>query len=155
MDQEFLFFELKDSGNSLRLTVLKPSYPTSVEDWDKNYLDVKITANTGAFSGEFNTNFMTTDFENFKQQLRRLYDNLKGTANFGGYEHSDMIKVTGDGIGHLNAECKLLESSIPLNELTFELSFDQTYLPNIIDQLNQITREHPIIGDNSRITNEY
>ena len=98
---------------------------------------------------------MTTDFESFKQQLRRVYNSLKGSANFHCLEHYVNIVVTGDGIGHLNAKCTVTESTFPLNELTFELEFDQTYLPNIINQLNRITRTNPITGDFSQLRNEY
>jgi hypothetical protein len=155
MHQENRYFELFVSGNYLRLTIIKHQFPNAQDDWDKNILDVKVSVKSGAFLGELDTIFMTTDFESFKQQLRNLYINLNGTATFSGYEHSDMIKLRGNGLGHLNVECQLTESNIPLNELKFELDLDQTFLPSIINQINLITKEFPIIGDFSKIKNEY
>lgn len=155
MEQEPVFFELTDSGNFLRITVLNQSYTNASDNWDKNWINCRIQAKSGAFSGTFDAQFMTTDFESFKQQLRRVYESLKGTANFHCLDDYVNIIVTGDGIGHLKAKCTLMESNIPLNELTFELEFDQTYLPDIISQLNNITRTFPIIGDFSKLRNEY
>ncbi|WP_420580849.1 WapI family immunity protein [Reichenbachiella sp.] len=130
-------FELQDSGNFLKLTALEQLYPNS-SDWDQKFLSCSVELKSGAFSGNFNGEFMVDDFKSFSQQLQNLYKTLKGTANFNCLEDYVNIVVTGDGIGHLSAKCVVTDSPFPLNSLQFELEFDQTYLPNIINDLDQI-----------------
>lgn len=155
MEQEPTFFELSDPGNFLRVTVLGLSHPNATDDWDRNWINCRFEAKSGGFTGNFEGTLMTTDIESFKQQLKRVYSSLKGTANLESLENYLSIVLTGDGIGHLEARCTLRESNLPLNELTFELEFDQTFLPNIMNQLNNITRTFPITGNFSSLKNEY
>jgi hypothetical protein len=155
MDQGLTFFELSDSGDFLRITVLNKSHPNAESEWDQNWVNCRIETKSGAFSGLFEGALMTTAFERFKQELRQLYDTLEGTANFHSYDDYATIVATGDGIGHVNAKCTLRDSHVPLNELTFELALDQTFLPHIINQLNNITRTYPIIGNIGERKNVY
>jgi hypothetical protein len=81
-DSDTKYFELKDSGDFIRIDLLKLTYPDAKLDWDNNWIKSNVRVKAGAFTGQFDIELMTTDFEKFKQELSRLYDKLDGTALF-------------------------------------------------------------------------
>ena len=82
MTTDELYFELADGPNSVRVDVIEKIDYNSTVDWDKNWLKTNVKVKAGAFSGQFRVDFMTVDFENFKQELARIYKDLKGCARF-------------------------------------------------------------------------
>ena len=87
---------------------------------------------------------MTIDFERFKSELKHIYENLNGKAEFKTLESKVEICVKGDGFGHLNAVCKLTDKVGVGNELKFELDFDQTQIPKMLTELEKITQRFPV-----------
>jgi hypothetical protein len=149
-----LYFEISDSDNFVRLEPIELLYPDSELDFDNNSIKTKINIKGGAFSGQYIADIMTVDFEKFKQELKPLYDNLKGSATFADIEHAIEIKIKGDGIGHFALNIKACDQpGMYSSELIFSMSFDQTELKILIDQLDNITKKFPIIGD-FKIKNE-
>lgn len=148
MTEKEIYFELFDSGDFVRLKPIELMKYDSDIDWDKNWIKTKVTVKGGKFSGQYSGEFMTVDFEKFKQELSRLYDNLKGSANFTDLEGYLEIKIYGDGIGHFEVNVKACDQpGINASELTFNMAFDQTELKELVNQLDQITRQFPIEGD--------
>jgi hypothetical protein len=90
---------------------------------------------------------MTTDFELFKRQLKTLYTDLNGTATFKPLEEQLTLDIKGDGIGHFEADCVATPQPHTGESLSLSFSFDQTSLPNLINQLDIITKSFPINGD--------
>ena len=152
---ENLFFEIKNQGNYIRIETLYLIKYDSEIDFDRNWIQCKIYASGGAFSGEYSRDLMTTDFEKFKHDLNSLYTNLNSSAEFYDLEEAVNIKIKGDGIGHFNAEITCNDSpGIEAAQLKFEIDFDQTFIKKIVKQLNIITRKFPIKG-NFNIQNNY
>jgi len=147
MTEENIYFEISESGNFIRIELIKQSNPNAELDWDKNWLKGLVKVKAGGFSGEFKADFMTVDFVSFKNELTKLYDKLNGIATFSTLESQVEIKIVGDGIGHLNAECEVMDYAGIGNKLEFEINFDQTHIPKIINQLEKITNRFPKIGD--------
>src|SRR5690606_4933969 len=100
IESEEMYFEIVDAGDIVRLEPLELIKYCSDLDWDKNWIKTKVVVKSGKFSGQYWGEFMTVDFEKFKQELSRLYDNLNGTANFNDLEGYLELKIIGDGIGH-------------------------------------------------------
>jgi hypothetical protein len=91
---------------------------------------------------------MTVDFEKFKQELSRLYNNLKGTANFNDLEGYLELKINGDGFGHFEVNVKACDQpGVNASELTYKMDFDQTELNELVNQLDRITKQFPVTGD--------
>ena len=103
-----------------------------------------ISVKAGPFSGKFKANLMTTDFEMFKNGIIELYNKLDGVATFYTLESQVDIKIMGDGIGHLTAQCEVIDNVGVGNKLEFEIDFDQTQIPELINQLEKITKEFPV-----------
>lgn len=147
MNENSTYFEISENGNLIRIDILGLNYPNAEDDWDRNCLKSIISAKADAFSGNFKADLMTTDFETFKNELTNLYDKLKGIATFNTLESQVDIKITGDGIGHLKAKCEVMDYAGIGNKLEFEIDFDQTQIPKIVNQLENIITKFPVSGD--------
>lgn len=133
-----LYFELKSNGDVLRIDLLKFSHPNAELDWDRRWINSLVTLKAGGFSGEFKCDLRIDDFNSFKDELLVLYDKLDSTALFETLEGQLTINMKGDGIGHLEANCSAMDVAGIGNKLDFELSFDQTMIPHMIRQLENI-----------------
>ena len=140
---ETIFFELKEGANFLRIDIIGFAHPDAELDWDRNWLKSKLTLKVGGFSGQFDCDLMTTDFERFKEQLFELYERMGGIAIFETREEQLTIRIEGDGIGHFQADCMAMDFPGTGNKLEFELTFDQTFIPDLVTQLDDITRTFP------------
>ncbi len=147
MNEETAFFEISESGNFIRIDLIGLNHPNAELDWDKNWVKGFVKVKAGVFLGEFKADFMTTDFVSFKIELAKLYDNLNGIATFNTLESQVEIKIVGDGIGHLKAECEVMDYAGTGNKLEFEIDFDQTHIPKILNQLEKITDIFPKVGE--------
>ena len=63
------------------------------------------------------------------------------------------LNITGDGIGHFEVKCVANDQPNYGGTLSFSLSFNQTELTRLINELDKITKAFPIRGDFS-IKNE-
>lgn len=147
MSEETLFFEIFGNGNSIKITLIGYSFPNAELDWDKNWIKGLVEVKAGAFFGQFGADFITIDFATFKNELSILYDRLNGAAIFTTLENQVNIKITGDGTGHLKAECKVMNEPSFGSKLQFEIDFDQTNIPKTLKQLDKITNKFPKIGE--------
>ena len=145
-DNNTIYFEIKDSGDFIRIDLLNLTYPNAEDDWDRNWIKSKIKVKAGAFTGVFQAELMTTDFEKFKQEISKLYEKLDGRANFDTLEGQISIKIKGDGIGHFEADCFVMDFAGTGNKLDFEINFDQTMITDIVSQLDNITKVFPVQG---------
>jgi hypothetical protein len=93
MIEDNTYFEISESGNFIRIELLKLSHLNTEMDWDANWIKGFVKLKAGGFSGEFNSYFMTTDFISFKTELTKLYDKLNGITNFQTLENQVDIKI--------------------------------------------------------------
>lgn len=149
------FFEIKSQGNFIKIIANNLINYNSDIDYDKNWIECDIEVCGGAFQGKYSAEIMTTTFEIFKQELSVLYNKLNTKAKFEDLENYCLINISGDGSGKLNAKIECNDKpGIYAANLSFEIDFDQTFLKTIINQLNHITKEFPIVGD-FKISNNY
>jgi hypothetical protein len=142
-----LYFEIVDAGDIIRFEPIQTYDDTSQLDWDRNLIRTRITVKGGAFSGQYTADFMTTDFELFKRDIKNLDINFKGTAKLEPLERQLVLNINGDGLGHFEVKCTATDQPGYGGTLSFILSFDQTELPRLIRELDKITKAFPIKGD--------
>jgi hypothetical protein len=147
MNEETTYFEIKESGDFIRIDIIGLNHPNAELDWERNWISGIVKVKAGAFSGEFKADFMTVDFIGFKNELAKLYEKLNGFATFHTLESQVEIKIVGDGIGHLIAECEVMDYAGTGNKLEFEINFDQTHIPKILNQLEKIVNKFPKIDE--------
>ena len=142
-----IYFEIFDAGDIIRLEPIQVYDDASQLDWDRNWVKTKVIVKGGAFSGQFTADLMTTDFELFKRDLKNLDKDFKGTAKLSPLEGQLIININGDGLGHFETKCNVTDQPGYGGTLSFSLSFDQTELPRLINELDKITKAFPIKGD--------
>ena len=140
---EALFFEIKDLDNFVKVQPIEFSYPDADNEWDKKWVKSKVEVKGGNFTGSYIAEFRTDDFKTFEEQLASLYNNLNGNAVFNDLEDYLELRIKGDGIGHFAVGIEACDRPGYGNRLSFELSFDQTQINTMLDQLNKITTIYP------------
>lgn len=141
-----MFYELKGSGDFVRITPMILSPVESPSDWESSWIKCLVSVKAGGFLGSFKCDLQKNDFGIFKDELSQLYDELEGKAFFHSLEGQIEIEIKGDGIGHFVASCCVMDSAGVGNKLEFELSFDQTIIPEMAKQLSNITDLFMVTG---------
>jgi hypothetical protein len=130
----------------LTITPLRRTHPECADYWDGNWVDSSIDVSVGAFAGKYKACLRTDEFKSFRLGLEPIYKDLKGKASFTSMEDWVEILMTGDGLGHFRARCTLRDAAGIGNTLKFELQFDQTQLPGMVESLIHIEESFPVIG---------
>lgn len=102
-NHEKISFEI-GGHNLIRLEPLQYLFTDSEHDWDLNWIKTRVTVKGGIFSGQYVAEFMTTDFEKLKRDLRR-FDNgdFKGKAKFEPLEGQLVVEIEGEALDALKS----------------------------------------------------
>ena len=141
------YFEIFDGGDMIRVEPYQGIKYDSALDWDRNWIKTKVTIKGGVFSGHYVADFMTTDFELLKRDFKKLERDFNATANFEPLEEQLKLNISGDGLGHFEVKCIAQDQPGVGGTLSFVLSFDQTEIARLINELDKITKAFPISGD--------
>jgi hypothetical protein len=135
-----------ETAEFLALAIRGRRLPDSADYWDGNWLNCDLEVAAGAFRGAFSSTIRNEDLERFRRQLTPLYEHLSGTATLEALEGWLCLDLSGDGRGHLEAKAQLCDQPVSGNSLEFRLYLDQTNLPALIRQLDEVCRAYPVIG---------
>ncbi len=135
-----------DSGDFLEIVVGHPTQSDTDDYWDANWISAGIRVEAGAFKAHVAASLRREDFPVFRDGLKKLYADLKGQAKFTTMEKWLELEITGDGRGHFAARGVVIDSLWGNNRLEFELQFDQTRLPRLIRELDEVVARRPVIG---------
>ena len=114
------------------------------EHYDDNWVYVSVLFSIGAFAGNYKATFLTSDFVDFREGLRALHQSLEGVACFSTLEDQLTLKLTGDGRGHIELKGIAIDAPGTGNRQAFELALDQSYLPSVLKELDEIVRSFPV-----------
>jgi len=149
-----VYLEIIESGDKIKIEPLHWAYEIAEDDWDKNWIWSRITVKGGAFNGKFECYLFSTDFELFKRELKKAYNNLSLAARFKTIEEQVDITFKGDGIGHFEVNCIIIDKPGIGNRLELKMNTDQTIIPSLVNQLEKITNLFPIRGSDIKLNNE-
>jgi hypothetical protein len=130
----------------IRLKVLGLSHPDSTDFWDGNWLRTSVVAHVGGFTGSYATDLRADEFRKFCEELRQLYQTLRGDATFETLEGQVVLVFSGDGLGHVAVKAELMDRAGTANLLRCAFDIDQTYLPAIIESLRTLDATWPVLG---------
>jgi hypothetical protein len=135
-----------EQAEYIALTVKGRERPDSTDFWDANWLVCSVEVTAGAYRGCYDSSIHTEELERFYQQVGGLSERLVGEAELATMEGWLMIRLIGDGRGHVEVICRLRDNSASGNTLECRLSVDQTFLPPLLRQLATVMRVYPVVN---------
>jgi hypothetical protein len=109
------------------------------DDWFSAQVEVIV----GGFRGGFCADFNSWAFSDFQVQLEKLYRTVSGSAVFTSYEGQLELTLTCHTTGHIDVQGEAMDYVGTGNKLSFTLGFDQTYLPQILNELQAALAKFP------------
>ena len=134
------------SAARIKVTPLMRSHAGATDYWDGNWIDCLVTATAGGFRAEYAASLRAEELVGFESDLERLHRELQGRGGFKSMEEWLTIEVIGDGRGHFRGPCRLRDRAGDGNTLLFDIEFDQTDIPAMLEQLRKITSDFRVVG---------
>lgn len=128
----------------IRLDVISRRYPNSNDSYDGNWFDTKVIVKVGGFAGTVSGQLRKDELASFQTELASLYKSLSGSAKLLTLEGWLSLEITGDGMGHFSCTGEVMDGFIQGNTLIFNLNIDQTFLPEILKNLEKVENSFPI-----------
>jgi hypothetical protein len=135
-----------EGGDFLTITLPGRSHPGATDYWDGNWVSAAVEVETGGFRGSVGGDLRAEELAQFHDQLVRLQQLLRGTAEFKTMEGWLSIRVTGDGKGHLEFRCTIRDQPGIGNTLICTLASDQTFTRSTVRELGAAVQAFPVIG---------
>jgi hypothetical protein len=134
---------IKGGSDFIRVIINNQPFPNAEIPWDESWLDTTISVQLGAFSGTFFANLQTWDFQKLLNEFIELHKNLNHCFTYEATEQQLSFNCKGDGIGHIGLNGSVMDQCGIGNELSFKIELDQSCLPDIIRQLEYISKVYP------------
>ena len=133
-------------GQHVLIRPLGRSQPGLFDYWDANWIACEVQVAAGGFVGKFSADLRSEEFQSFLEEVEALSRSLEGTATFATMEGQITLSLTGDGQGHVRVQADALDVPGIGNRLHFGFEIDQTYLPQVCQELESLLVAFPVIG---------
>jgi hypothetical protein len=120
--------------------------PQSTDYWDGNWLHASVRVHVGGFDGRASGALRAEEFITFRDEVAALQQSLRGHATFSTMEDWITIKMMGNGRGHIEVTGQLHDEPGSVNRLMFRLELDQTHLPRVLAELDEVLIRFPVRG---------
>jgi len=135
------------SGDHLSIRVLGRLHPGADDFWDGNWLATPIEATVGGFQGRVGASLRADELQAFRDALQGLHSALNGEAVLESMEKWLTLRVAATSRGRLEVQGTLLDRAGDGNQLIFKIEgLDQSFLPRIIDSLEEVNTFFPVLG---------
>jgi hypothetical protein len=135
-----------EQAEFLTLTIHGRSLPDATDYWDGNWLACTAEVSAGAFRGTLNGLLRNEDLSKFLHRLEALYERLTGEALFDTLDGWLVLRLIGDGRGHVEVRGQLVDDPVGGNSLEFRLPLDQTDLSPLMAQIRAVLEQFPVVG---------
>lgn len=139
-------FHLYGENTLVEIDVLSREYPASTSYWDGNWVQSNVKVEIPGYTANFYASLRTDEIESFLNELRLMYQNLSGTANLRNMDEVIHFECKMNKRGTIHWAGKTCYPAGSGAELHFEFVSDQSYLIELIRELEEIIVIHPIIG---------
>ncbi len=131
---------IQNDENSIRIYVIGRAHQLADNDWDKSWLKSELQFNLGSFNGAIKTRIQLDDFVNFEKDLEEQYRTLLTNSSFKPREENIRLSFKNQEKGIIKV-IFIIKDQVSLgHELNGEFMIDQSYLPNILDQIRKIVQ---------------
>lgn len=124
-------------GNTEKVIIQLPS-PGSVDA--TGWAEVRVVTDTPGFHAALHSSMMTWELRDLRDGLRQMYADLCGEVTWNAAEHFLDMTARMDRSGHLHWTIALMSYHATLH---VEFDSDQSYLPALIDQMDDIISRFP------------
>lgn len=136
------------SIGGFELWIYGRQFPKSDDYWDGNWLDIlaRCTANSSVVQVDGSILHLT-ELHELMVECKQIYNTLSGEAELKCMEPNIGLKIKMKNRGH----CELTVSITPdhlYQEHSFIFDLDQSYLPPVLKDLEQILYSYPMKGVN-------
>jgi hypothetical protein len=130
----------------LSLWVDGRQFENAEDYWDGNWLNIRAEVEAHHARVKAQGSFLRIDeFQGFRDELATLYRELKGVAKLEPLEPDLSIEVTAQARGVIVAEIRLTPDHLTQSH-RFEFEIDQSYLPAVIREIDQLLDKFPVRG---------
>lgn len=117
------------------------------ENWEVNLVDVEVKIAVGGFSGLFGAKLTLGHLASLRNELAQLHSfdlqELAFEPYLSPYNSNLIFRIKGDGLGNFTADFDVADE--PGNQLEFRMSFDQTEIPQMLNELDAMLTEYPFL----------
>ncbi len=100
-----------------------------------------VQVEVGAFKGQVEIEISLGELARFNDDLKPVYENVAGAAEFKTLENQLFIRIETDKLGHVQASGYLSDRFVDANKLNFNIRYDQTLLWHTISELDEALAE--------------
>lgn len=124
-----------------RIEVTLIGSPADKETEGFDWVNARVQVWAGGFTGDVQICICLSDIVRFRQELERVYNDLRGVAAFKTLEDQLYIRIESDALGHIAATGYLKGDFVLADELKFDLRFDQTLLFHTLSETADVLFE--------------
>jgi len=138
---------LGEENEKVEIEVIGRTHPESTDYWDGNWIDAKLKVEIPGYLVEFVANLRTDELRGFLDELKIMYKTLKGKVELDNMDEYIHFECEINNLGHIRWIGKTCYPPGYGAELTFEFQSNQSYLEQIIRELDAILAVFPVIGN--------
>ena len=140
-------FHLLGEKTKVEIDVLAREYPNSSDYWDGNWVISNVKVEIPGYYVDFNASLRTDDIRDFVNDLKSMNRYLTGKAILKNLESFIHFEGEMDKLGHIDWSGETCYPAGSGTVLTFEFVSNQSYLEDLIKELEDITYVYPVIGE--------
>ncbi|WP_339147162.1 MULTISPECIES: hypothetical protein [unclassified Sutcliffiella] len=139
-------FRLLGEKTKVEIEVLSREHPDSSDYWDGNWVISNVKVEIPGYYVDFNASLRTDDIRDFVNDLKLMHRHLSGKAilkNLDSFIHFEGVM---NKLGHIDWSGETCYPAGSGAVLTFEFVSNQSYLENLIKELEDIIKIYSVIG---------
>ena len=134
-------------ARGILLTVHRRTHAGAEDYWDGNWLSTDIRATICGFNVRVDADLRVDEFEAFRSEVSELHSGARRDAKLETMEGWISMHLTlTDRLGHICCTGTILDEPGIGNHLEFSLDIDQSYLPQLVRELDEVLVNFPIVG---------
>lgn len=140
-------FTIKGEQGNIVVDIKRRNYPDSDDYWDGNWLNANITVTVPGYHASFNSDLRAEEIRSFLNDLTHMNQSLNGHAKFHSME--EMIQFDGqiNKVGQIEWKGRTTYPAGTGTTLSFNLFSDQSFLTDLICELEAVVNEFPMEGN--------
>ncbi|AQU78887.1 MULTISPECIES: hypothetical protein [Planococcus] len=143
--------DILGSETKVEIMILERLYPESIGSWEGDWVKAALRVEIPGYSVNFLADLRTEEFKEFRDQLAAMNQELEGTASLISIENAIEAKAVIDSLGGIYWEVRTCYPIGTGAVLTFEFDSDQSYLNQLVKELDEVLKEFPVLEHHNDI----